>query len=173
MGTIYFQQRSITPIYDPISFAELMQLYAKNYRLMRQLSDELIAKKSKNSQVFTWLSERYGYRLKICRSGADRWTSTWVISYYLVEQQNLQPVATLIDVCVLIYHDSKQAAIAHPALVISNYLEGENILNDLVIKWHANYFLFNVLLLFCRYKDQQRKRSLYNRRLTAKKWRSV
>ena len=138
--------------HQSVSFGGLMQLYSKNFCLMQQLLEEPVSTHKKN-QCPGKKSPPYNYQLKVCRVSKNKWTSAWMLSYYLAENSNAKSFATLLDIQIQLYHDSRQAEITHPNLITLDGAGNQNIQNDLVEKWYANYFLFNVLLFFYRRKN--------------------
>ena len=137
------------------SWADLMQLYTKNFYLLRQLFDAHARSKPQNLKsvlLHAAASRHYVYRLTISTTRADRWTSVSTLVYALVTPGNQRKVTVLLRLRLRVYHDSKQAEITSGTAAISCCC------NRTSARWYANYFLFSVLLLLCRTVSRRKTR---------------
>ena len=129
------------PSRNPATFSGLMDVYERNYLLLKHL---LVQNGATPKKIIERSDTRSG-RLCIEVLQISTWTTTVRIRYSVKKPHGAKSMLDLIHIKVRIYDDTRQAAIFEPDGYFFDHITAHEKHSDLFINWYLNKFLYNVL----------------------------
>lgn len=130
----------IIPPPSPGTLTGLMEIYERNYMLLKRLfaDDDPEA-----AHAMHYFDKRH--RLESVLLQRERYTTVLLLSYSLLDGR--RPLVHPVQLKICVYRDARQAELMHPPRFLQTAFAGEAVLRN---KWLLNKFLLGLLVRFNR-----------------------